>query len=248
MKTETIEYFAGQTKCIGKLMLPDNATAPVPVILIAHTWRGLDHFPIEKAKELTALGYAAFAIDLYGMGAFAKNDQVAAALMAPLFQIRALLAERIVGAYETAKKFAAVDSSKIAAIGFCFGGLAVLELLKSQAGKEANLKGVVSIHGVLGDTIGPFKAVTKPILPPISSKLLVLHGYKDPLVPIDDLLNLQKEMSAAGVNWQVNIYSNVGHAFTNPEAHDKEAGMFFDPETNARCSEALRDFFKEIFK
>lgn len=243
MKTETLNYSAGNLPCKGYLAYDDKAHGKKPVVIIAHTWEGLTPFCEERAKEIVNLGYVAFAVDLYGHGKQSANSEEAEALMSPLFMDRALLRERIVAAYNTAKSLPMADDKKMGAIGFCFGGLTVIELLKSGV----DLRGVVSFHGVLGDKMGPMHAKAVQPASKLHGSLLVLHGIKDPLVPIGDVIHLQNEMTRLNVEWQTNIYSTAGHGFTNPDAHDKSTGLYFDPLANARSMQSMRDFFKERF-
>jgi dienelactone hydrolase len=214
-----------------------------PAVLIAHAWMGQDHFARHKAEALAELGYIAFAADLYGEGKTAANPEEAQNLMIPLFKDRALLQKRICAAFDVVRQHPLVDSSKIGAIGFCFGGLTVIELLRSGA----DVKAVVSFHGVLGSKRGDIQAKTVPIAKSIKGSLLILHGYEDPLVSQEDISNMQKELSDAQVDWQMNIYSHTSHAFTNPEAHDKEHGLVYQALSSERAWWAMIHFFSERF-
>lgn len=214
-----------------------------PAILIAHTWMGRNAFVCEKAQELAKLGYIGFAVDLYGEGRVAQNGEEAGALMKPLFMDRQLLQKRIFGAMQALVQQPEVDAGKIGAIGFCFGGLTVIELLRSGA----DVKGVVSFHGILGSQKEGNNVKTASIAKSIKGSLLVLHGYHDPYVPVDNVLHLQKEMTDANVDWQFNTYGNAGHSFTNPEENDKKGGKFYEPKTCDRAWLAMKNFFEEIF-
>ena len=143
----------------------------------------------------------------------------------------------MIAAYETLINQAGVDQSRIGAIGFCFGGLSVIELLRSGT----PVKSVVSFHGVLGNT----GAKTVPIAKNIKGSILMLHGYEDPLVPINDVLNIQKEFNDAGVDWQMDIYGHTSHAFTNPQAHDTKKGLIYNEKINKRAWLAMKNFFEE---
>lgn len=214
-----------------------------PAIIIAHAWMGQDQFARHKADALAELGYIGFAADLYGEGRTASNPEEAKKLMAPLFENRSLLQKRIRGAYEAVRRHSGVDPTKIGGIGFCFGGLTIIELLRSGA----DVKGVVSFHGVLGTKLGPVQAKTVPIAKGIRGSLLVLHGIEDPLVSQQDILDFQKEFSNADVDWQMNIYSHTSHAFTNPQAHDAENGLIYQPRSSERAWWAMIHFFSERF-
>lgn len=243
MKTEEIKYSAGSDFTgHGFLAVGDNAHKR-PGIIIAHAWRGQDAFAREKAKELANLGYVGFAADLYGNGRTAENDEQAAAMMKPLFIERRELRRRIIAAYTELQKHPAVDPHNIAAIGFCFGGLTVIELLRSGT----DVRCVVSFHGVLGNTLDGIKAKTEPLQHPIKGALLLLHGYRDPLVSAEDLAAIQKEFSGAEVDWQLHTYGNAAHAFTNPNATDEKNGLIYNAIANRRSWLAMKNFLKEQF-
>jgi dienelactone hydrolase len=246
MKQETVSYQIDGKTFKGYWAFPavkDQTSFPRPAIIIAHAWMGQDHFARHKADELAELGYIAFAADVYGEGKTATNDEEAQSLMFPLFEERALLQKRIRAAVDVVRQHRAVDPSKIGAIGFCFGGLTVIELLRSGA----DVKGVVSFHGVLGTKIKSVQAKTVPIAKSIKGSLLILHGHEDPLVSQEDIAHMQKELSDAKVDWQMNIYSHTSHAFTNPEVHDKEHGFAFQPLSSERAWWAMIHFFSERF-
>ncbi len=215
-----------------------------PAVIVAHTWMGQDRFAHTKVEELVKLGYIAFAADLYGEGRTAANPEEAKGLMIPLFEDRALLQKRIRAAFDVVRHHPAVDPTKVGAIGFCLGGLTVIELLRSGA----EVAGVVSFHGVLGAKMGSLQARTVPIAPSIKGSLLVLHGHEDPLVSQQDILDFQKEFTEAKVDWQMNIYSHTSHAFTNPEAHDIPHGLIFQPLSSHRAWDAMCYFFRECFE
>jgi dienelactone hydrolase len=243
MLTETISYLCDGVTLKGYLAYTGDAHAKRPAVIIAPTWKGLDEFCRQKAQDLAAMGYIAFAADLFGDGVNASNDDEAFKLITPLFTDRSKVRERIVAAYEVISQHPMVDQAAIGAIGFCFGGMTVIELLRSGV----DLAGVVSFHGVLGDTLGPLKAKLAPNAEDIQGSLLILHGYKDPLVKPEDVANIQQEFSRAGVDWQMNIYGDAVHAFTNPLAKNEDGGMLYDPKAAMRSWQAMSNFFEEIF-
>lgn len=237
MKENIISYQSADVKSEGFIVYDDKIKTPRPAILVAHAWRGQDDFARDKARALAKLGYIGFAADLFGNRKNASNDDDAAALIKPLYLDRKLLQSRIISAYETLIKQPSVDKSRIGAIGFCFGGLTVIELLRSGT----PVKSVVSFHGVLGNA----GAKTVPIAKNIKGSILILHGYDDPLVPTPDVLNMQKELNDAGVDWQMDIYGHTSHAFTNPQAHDKVKGLIYNERANKRSWIAMKNFFEE---
>ena len=129
-------------------------------------------------------------------------------------------------------------------MGFCFGGLTVIELLRSGV----DLRGVVSFHGLLGDRIENFQAKMQPPASKLKGSILILHGYEDPLVSPNDIDSIQKEFTQAEVDWQMNIYGQTSHAFTNPMAQQKKDGMFYNPLACARAMNSMHNFFEERFK
>lgn len=243
MNHQEINYQAGSEEFKGYLAYPDNASGKkLPGILVAPTWLGRNEFACQKARDLAQLGYAAFAVDLYGNGKVAKGSEEALGLTQPLFIQRAILQSRIKAALECLREQPNVDPDKIGGIGFCFGGLTIIELLRSGA----DVKGIVSFHGVLGNHLGDAVAQTVPIASSIKGSALILHGYRDPLVTNQDIVDLQKELSDAQVDWQFNTYGLAGHSFTNQDQTNKASGLYFEPKANARSWEAMRLFFEEI--
>lgn len=243
MDQKKIVYHAGGKEFHGFLATPPiENNKLLPLILIAPAWRGLDDFAKEKACQLAEEGYAAFALDLYGQGTSAHDDGMAAELMFPLFADRALLRERIGAGYDCAASLPFVDKNFVGAIGFCFGGLAALELLRS--GKK--LWSVVCFHSLLGWKLGSMCAETLASKPSLPVKLLILHGYHDPLVTLDEITAIQKEMTDANVDWQMHIYGNAAHAFTNPLASDEKRGMQYNELAAKRAWLTMKNFFKEV--
>jgi dienelactone hydrolase len=243
MLTETIPYFCNGVKFNGFLAYTTDARAKRPAVIIAHAWRGQDDFARQKARDLAERGNLAFAADLYGDGIVAANDEEASKLMAPLFIDRELLRARINAAFDVVSKHPLVNPAAIGAIGFCFGGLTVIELLRSGA----ELAGVVSFHGLLGNKLGDIKAKAVANAKEIHGALLILHGYKDPLVSAEDVRSIQQEFSRAGIDWQMHIYGDAVHAFTNPQAQNERGGMLYNPTAAMRSWQAMNNFFDEIF-
>lgn len=237
MKEQTIPYQAHDVQSEGFLVYDEKIKESRPAILVAHAWRGQDDFARDKARELAKLGYIGFAVDMFGNRKTATNDDDAAALIKPLYLDRKLLLNRIIAAYEILIKQPGVDKSHIGAIGFCFGGLSVIELLRSGT----PVKSVVSFHAVLGNS----GAKTVPIAKNIKGSILMLHGYDDPLVPTSDVLTTQREFNDAGVDWQMDIYGHTSHAFTNPLAHDNAMGLIYNEKICKRAWLAMKNFFAE---
>lgn len=236
VKHMNIEYNLDGTRLEGYVAWDDAAKGERPGILVIHEWWGLNDFAKQKADELAKLGYVALACDMYGVGIRPKTPDEAGKAAGVLRSDRALMRARANAALVTLKKQPNVDPKKCAAIGFCFGGGAALELARSGA----ELSGAVSFHGNL-DTPNPLDANL------IKAKLLVLHGADDafinPQVPA-----FRKEMTDAKIDWQFVEYSGAVHAFMNPNAgNDPSKGAAYHPVAARRAWKAMQDFFAEIF-
>lgn len=237
IETRTVEYQQGDTRLVGYLAYPKEAKGPLPGVLVIHEWMGLNDYAKRRADQLAELGYVAFAADIYGDGKIAADAKEAGALAGQYKKDRALLRARTAAGLATLKAQPGVVQDKITAIGYCFGGMAVLELARSGA----DLAGVVSFHGGL-DTPTPQDAQH------IRTKVLILHGADDPYVPADQVAAFEQEMRAAGVDWQLIAYGGAVHGFTNP-AHggDNSKGAAYNAAADARSWAAMRQFFAELF-
>lgn len=236
MKTEKIQYTDQGTPCIAHVAYDEQISGKRPAVLIAHAWGGRESFEDQKAEALAELGYVGFALDVYGNGQLGTNKEENTALMTPFVQDRAMLQQRLMAGMNAAQKLEQVDSSQMAAMGFCFGGLCVLDMARAGA----DLKGVVSFHGLLN------APETLPN-PAIKAKVLVLHGHDDPMVPPEAVLTFEKEMSAAGADWQLHAYGGTKHSFTNPAANDPAFGTVYNPKADQRSWHTMKQFFAEIF-
>ena len=167
----TVEYKDGDKVLEGFYAFDNSKQGPRPVVLISHAWLGRDSFVMDKARKLAGLGYVGFALDMYGKGILGKSRDENASLMQPFMADRKMLQNRIQAALNAVKQLPQVDINNIAAMGFCFGGLCVLDLARTGA----DIKGVVSFHGLL---VKPEN--TQGIK--IKAKILALHGRDDPMV------------------------------------------------------------------
>lgn len=237
MHTSNYLYHHREQELHGYLAYDDKTDEPRPAVLVAHDWSGRTDFACDKAVYLAELGYVGFAIDMYGLGRIGETLHEKKALMEPLLNDRFLLLERIRAAFDAVIAMPEVDISRIAAIGFCFGGLCVLDLARSS--KE--LKAAVSFHGNL-------TAPPKPLSSSISAKILALHGYDDPLVTPKDLLNFCDEMTQLKADWQAHIFGNAQHAFTNPHAHDHQLGTVYQPKAERRAMNLMKQFLRDMLK
>lgn len=243
METHTIEYQVGSKTCKGFMAHDPAYPGPKPTVILCHAWRGQDRFIRERAKDLAALGYLAFALDLYGDRINAHDNEQALELMTPLFLNREELRKSVVEGYHAIKSHPLCDEKKIGGIGYCFGGMSVIELLRSGV----LLCGVVTFHATLGTKLGDKKAHLTPIAPDIKGSLLILHGDIDPLVTDENIREFKEELNANQIDWQMNIYGHAMHAFTNVETNAPEVGLVFNPLANKRSWIAMKQFFTEVF-
>ena len=238
LHSETIEYKQGDTPLKGYLVYDAAVPGPRPGVLVVHEWWGLNDYARSRADQLARLGYVAFAVDMYGHGTTVQTPQEAGAMAGALKNNRPLMRERITAGLAALKVQPQTDAKRIAAIGYCFGGTVALELARSGA----DIAGVVSFHGGL-DSPTPADAKN------IRCKVLVLHGADDPYAPAAQVQSFQEEMRAANVDWQVNLYSDAVHGFTNPNnGTDKSKGLAYNEKAAQRSWEAMKQFFAEIFK
>jgi dienelactone hydrolase len=233
--SNTVGYLDGDVHLEAFFAFDDALPGRRPAVLINHTWAGRDEFVAEKAKQLAALGYVGFALDLYGNGMVGSSPEENAKLMQPFMDNRPLLQKRMQAALYAVKLLPWVDDHKCAAIGFCFGGLCVLDLARTGA----DLKGVVSFHGLLG---APGNTQGNAI----KAKILALHGHDDPLAPVEQVLAFEEEMTKAGADWQLHTFGNTTHAFTNPAANNPAMGMAYQPDSDRRSWLAMKNFLAEI--
>ena len=233
MKTEKITYQSGDNSFEGFLAQPERDSNPC--VLIAHTWAGRDAFVEEKAKLLTELGYAAFAIDMYGDGKIGTSNEENAGMMQPLLDDREELARRALASLDAVSKIDSIDASKIVIMGYCFGGLVAMDLARTGA----DIKGAVSFHGFLA---GPENSTNE-----IKAKLLALHGDSDPMVGQDQIESFRQEMTSKKVDWQLHVFGGAMHSFTNPEANDPDFGAVYSKNADERSWKIFTDFLMELF-
>lgn len=234
--TSTIAYMDNDVVLEAYIAFDDAIKGQRPAVLVNHAWVGRDEFVAEKAIKLAELGYVGFALDMYGQGVRGASVDENAALMQPFIDDRTMLQKRILAAFHALRQLPWVDQKHIAAIGFCFGGLCVLDLARTGL----DLKGVVSFHGLLS----PPDNIEKKS---IKAKVLVLHGNDDPMVPVENVIALQQELTAAGADWQVHTFGQTMHSFTNPVANDPGFGTVYQADADRRSWQLMQNFLSEIF-
>jgi dienelactone hydrolase len=237
VKSKVVEYRDGDVVLEGYLAWDDAVRGPRPGVLIVHQWSGVTDNERMRADRLAGLGYVALAADVYGKGVRPANMEEASSLSGRWKAERARLRVRVAAGLAELKRQPLVDGRRVAAIGYCFGGTAALELARSGA----ELAGVVTFHGGL-DSPNPADGRN------IRCKVLALHGADDPFVPAADIAAFQQELRQAGVDWQMVYYSGAVHSFTQKEAgSDNSRGAAYNERADRRSWQAMKDFFAEIF-
>lgn len=206
MRIEPMEFVHQGERMLGHAAIP-GGDGPFPAVLVMHSAVGLNQFYKDIAPKLAALGYLGVSTDMYG----ADADIADAASYGPLFarfqQDGKFLRSRVTGWFDAVRARADVDASRVAAIGYCFGGQCVLELARSGA----DAKAVVSYHGVL--------TTHAPALPgAVKGHVAFYCGANDPFAPMADITALRKEMEAAGASYTVTVFGDAAHGFTDPQA------------------------------
>jgi dienelactone hydrolase len=235
VKTETVEYKAGDTVLKGYLAYDDSVEGKRPGVLVVHEWTGLGEHPKESARKLAGLGYIALAVDMYGGGKVTSDTSEAARLSSEIKNNPDLLRERFTAAMDELKSQPLCDADRIAAIGYCFGGTVVLEMARMGT----DLAAVVSFHGGLGSKVPEDERGG------IRAKVLACHGADDPHVPPEEVETFQDEMRESGADWVLISYGNAVHSFTNPKANSESAR--YNEKAARRSWEAMKDFFRETF-
>jgi len=235
MKTQDIEYRADGARLVGYLAVDDTRSGKRPGVLVAPEGGGLVDLTKSIARRLAEAGYVAFAMDYYGDGKpLSDRNEVMPrinAFMAEPSTIRARAAE----ALAVLARQPECNPAKLAATGYCFGGTTVLELARSGA----DLKAVVGFHSGL--------ATTRPQdAKAIKAKVLTCIGALDPIIPPEQRLAFEKEMTEGGVDWRMNVYGAAGHSFTNPDVGALGMpGFEYHAETDRRSWAAMLDLFDE---
>jgi dienelactone hydrolase len=236
LRTKVVDYKDGDTALQGYAVWDDGFKDKRPGILVVHEWWGHGPYARRRAEMLAKIGYTAFALDMYGKGVYATDHEQAGKLAGAFFNDRTAMRQRAMLGLEELKKLPYVDSTKLAAIGYCFGGTTVLELARMGA----DLKGVASFHGNLAT---PTPATEKP-----KAKIAVYQGADDTMT-MPGVPAFEEEMRKVGADWQFTAYGGAVHSFTVAEAGgDNSKGMAYNKEADERSWKALQDFFEEIFR
>jgi len=234
--TRDLEYTDGGTTLDGVLVLKESRDEQRPGVLLIHGGAGLDDHARGQAHRYAELGYVVLACDMYGRGVAGDRERVMATLMG-LRDAPDRLAQRAAAGLATLSARPEING-RLAAVGFCFGGMAALTL--ARAGRR--IDAVVSMHGSL--------ATAKRAEPgAMTAKVLVCHGALDPHVPMADVVAFTEEMTAAGADWQVNVYGGAMHGFTHGHAVEgATAGVAYHAETDRRSFAAACTFLGETLE
>ncbi len=236
IKTEYLDYKLGNDTFEGFAAYDETKTDKRPCVVVCHAWAGQMDAERDNAQKLAEMGFVGFSADVYGKGVRGDIQGDNTKLMQPLLQDRTLLKNRLLASIEAASKHPMSDPNRIAVIGYCFGGLCVLDLARCNA----PVKGVVSFHGLFTPPDWKIESQIKP-------KVLILHGWDDPMATPDQVVAVSKELTDAKADWQLHGYGGVMHAFTAPQVNDKERGVVYNEAAARRSWQSMNDFLAEIF-
>lgn len=239
IREEIVECHEGEQRLEAKAYVPEG-TEPRPGVLVAHTWAGRGEFECGQARALAELGYVGLAADVFGDGRVGASPEENRANLDGMLADRDLLLRRLQANLDALRGMAAVDGEPTAAVGYCFGGLCVLDM--ARGGLE--VRGVVGFHGLVDPAPAGTRAGSGGA---IEAKVLLCNGARDPWVSRKQLAALEDELTAAGADWQIHQYGGAMHAFTNPSANSPDAGALYDEVAARRSWRSMADFLAELF-
>jgi len=238
--TRDIPYTDGGVQLTGVLAYDDAMHGKRPGVVVVHEWWGLNDYIRNRTMQVAELGYVAFAIDMYGSNKFGNNPKEAEALATPFYKDNHLMLTRAEAGLAVLKKQPQVDDTRLAAIGYCFGGSVALEMAR----RGEDLKGVVSFHGGL-KTSEPAEGGR------VTAQILALNGGADKFVDATERANFKKEMANAGATVKIVEYPGATHAFTNPKATEigKRFNMpiAYDADADQKSWAEMKSFLKRVF-
>jgi dienelactone hydrolase len=238
---QKVTYKVDGQEFTGYLAYDDAKAGKRPGVVVVHEWWGHDAYARRRADVLAANGYTAIALDMYGTGKHADHPKDAKAFMMEAVKSADIMQARFRAAYDLLKSQGAVDASKIAAIGYCFGGKVVLDMARMGV----DLKGVASFHGNLTPAVKAKRGVT-------TAKVRVFNGADDGFVKPEAISALRAEMARAGVDYQIINYPGAVHSFTNPGATEKgkkfKMPLAYDAKADGDSWQKTLMFFDEVFK
>ncbi|MFZ5531557.1 MAG: dienelactone hydrolase family protein [Pseudomonadota bacterium] len=229
------------TRLVGYYAYDDAIKGKRPGVVVVHEWWGLNDYARRRARELAELGYAALAVDMYGDGKHTQHAHEAKAWMESAAANAQVSMARAQAGLELLKAQAEVDATRLAAIGYCFGGKIVLDMARNGM----DLDGVVSFHGVLATSTPAEKGKVK-------ARVLVLNGADDSFIPAEAIAGFKKEMDSAGVDYRFINYKGARHGFTSTDADRLAGENKLDVAYNAKADKAswkeMRKFFRQLFE
>ena len=235
MQQADFAYQDGDVTCIGNLTYDPKHGDSQPGVILFPAFEGRKDLFLEQAETLASEGFAVLVADVYGEGKVGTSIEESMSLLMPFFENRVALRARVQAAFDAIQQVECIDTQRISAIGFCFGGMCALDLARSGAA----IQGAVGFHSVFAAPDGLANET-------ITAKILLLHGYDDPQVPPEALADFAKEMDAANVDWQCLFYGNVMHAFTDREAVEVDMGRKYDPVAHQRSWQQMVRFLRSL--
>ncbi len=218
------------------VLVQDDTRTAAQTVLVVHGMEGRSDLQLDFAAKLTQWGYQAVAVDLFGEEVTRGGMDATGPDMARFLDDRTALAQRLAAVLAAVTGAPQVAGTQLAAIGFCFGGLCVLDL--ARAGHP--LAGVASFHGLL--TAHPTLGQRD-----VHARVLVLHGWDDPFAPPEDVVALGRELSGRGIDWQLHAYGDTAHAFMAPWADDAARGILYSESASRRAWTTVGHFLRECF-
>jgi dienelactone hydrolase len=235
LETEPIVYRDGDARLTGLLVSDAERAGTAPGVLVVHGGAGLDDHARGRARRFAEAGFVAFACDMYGQGVTGNRERIIRHI-GELRSSRDALVRRVRAASDILLSRPECDG-RMAAVGYCFGGMIALEYARSGSPISA----VVSVHGSL--------ETTSPAMPSsVRARVLVCHGALDPHVPMSQVTAFAEEMNNAGADYQLIVYGNAMHGFTHETATGQQPGVLYHAQTDARSSVAILEFFEELFR
>jgi dienelactone hydrolase len=240
IREENVDVTADTATLHNYIAYDQNKKGKRPIVLVIPEWWGLNDYPKSRARQLAGLGYFAVAVDIYGDGKLAADPKEAGTMAGTFYANPKLAYARVEAALAKAKSYPEADTSKVAAIGYCFGGSMVLNVARMGM----PLDGVVSFHGILSGLA--------PVNKSMSSKILVCQGDDDKFSPTSEVPKFEKELDAAGASYSVKEYPNATHAFTNPAATENgkkfDIPIAYNPEADKQSWNDMKDFFAMLWQ
>lgn len=240
LKEENVTYSGDNITMNGFIVYDENLKGTRPAILVVHEWWGLNEYVKTRSRELAKLGYIAMAVDMYGNGVQADNPEEAGKLSTPFYSNPQMARVRFDAAVMKLKTYSQVDTARIGAMGYCFGGAQVLTFAKLGA----DLDGVVSFHGNLNG-VSPQKELLK-------AAILVCHGAADPFVPEQEVTAFKKQMDSVGASYTFKAYDSAVHAFTNPGAtamgEKFNIPIRYDAKADSASWNDMKSFWEKVFR